>query len=164
MTPVLTTPRFATPVAAMLGRIKLRVTVDSRPFREVFPKIGKRQTDFYLFGWFSSTFDAQTNFLNLVRSDAPFNATGYANPRVDSLIDTIGAEISTYVRDAMIEEVWRIVRNDIVHVPLHQQPLAWAMWDRAGAADRRPRRSQVPLGEAREPVLQHEPLIAPQRL
>jgi peptide/nickel transport system substrate-binding protein len=116
-------------IAAMLGRIKLRVTVDSRPFREVFPKIGKRQTDFYLFGWFSSTFDAQTNFLNLVRSDAPFNATGYANPRVDSLIDTIGAEISTYVRDAMIEEVWRIVRDDIVHVPLHQQPLAWATWD-----------------------------------
>jgi peptide/nickel transport system substrate-binding protein len=116
-------------VAAMLGRVGIRVTVDARPFREVFPKIAKRQTDFYLFGWFSSTFDAQTNFLNLIRSDAPFNATGYANPRVDGLIDAIGAEVSTYARDAMIEEVWRTVRDDIVHVPLHQQPLAWAMRD-----------------------------------
>ncbi len=116
-------------VAAMLGRVGITVTVDARPFREVFPRITKRQTDFYLFGWFSSTFDAQTNFLNLVRSDAPFNATGYANPRVDGLIDAIGAEVSTYARDGMIEEVWRIVRDDIVHVPLHQQPLAWAMRD-----------------------------------
>jgi peptide/nickel transport system substrate-binding protein len=116
-------------VAAMLGRVGIKVTVNARPFREVFPKINKRQTDFYLFGWFSGTFDAQTNFLNLVRSDAPFNATGYANPLVDGLIDAIGAEVSTYARDGMIEEVWRTVRDDLVHVPLHQQPLAWAMRD-----------------------------------
>jgi peptide/nickel transport system substrate-binding protein len=89
----------------------------------------KRQTDFWLFGWFSSTFDAQTNFLNLIHSDAPFNATGYASPRLEGLIDSIGAEVSTYVRDAMIEEAWRTVRDDIVYVPLHQQPLAWAMRD-----------------------------------
>jgi peptide/nickel transport system substrate-binding protein len=116
-------------VAAMLGRIGIRVTVDSRPFREHLPKITKQQTDFWLFGWFSSTFDAQTNFLNLIRSDAPFNATGYANPRLEELIDSIGAEVSTYVRDTMIEEAWRTVRDDIVYVPLHQQPLAWAMRD-----------------------------------
>jgi peptide/nickel transport system substrate-binding protein len=116
-------------VAAMLGRVGIEVTVDSRPFREHFPKITKRQTDFYLLGWFSSTFDAQTNFLNLIRSDAPFNATGYADPRVDGLIDAIGAEITTFGRDEIIEEVWRAVRDDIIHVPLHQQPLAWAMRD-----------------------------------
>jgi peptide/nickel transport system substrate-binding protein len=36
----------------------------------------------------------------------------------------------TYARDAMIEEVWTTVRDDIVLVPLHQQVIVWAMRDR----------------------------------
>ena len=35
----------------------------------------------------------------------------------------------TYARDALIEEVWKTVRDDIVYVPLHQQVIVWAMRD-----------------------------------
>jgi peptide/nickel transport system substrate-binding protein len=35
----------------------------------------------------------------------------------------------TYARDAMIEEVWRIVLDDIVYIPLHHQLIVWAMRD-----------------------------------
>jgi peptide/nickel transport system substrate-binding protein len=65
----------------------------------------------------------------LVRSDAPYNAAGYANPRVDELIDTIETALVTYARDALIEEVWKTVRDDIVYIPLHQQVIVWAMRD-----------------------------------
>jgi peptide/nickel transport system substrate-binding protein len=36
----------------------------------------------------------------------------------------------TYARDALIEEVWKTVRADIVYVPLHHQVIVWAMRDR----------------------------------
>jgi peptide/nickel transport system substrate-binding protein len=35
----------------------------------------------------------------------------------------------TYARDAMIEEVWKIVLDDIVYIPLHHQVQVWAMRD-----------------------------------
>jgi peptide/nickel transport system substrate-binding protein len=66
----------------------------------------------------------------LIRSDAPYNAANYTNPKIDSLIDTIETALVTYARDALIEEVWRTVRDDIVYVPLHQQVIVWAMRNR----------------------------------
>jgi peptide/nickel transport system substrate-binding protein len=116
-------------VADMLGRVGIAVTVDTKPARQHFPKITGRRTDFYMLGWFTATFDAQLNFATLVRSDAPYGGTGYANPRVDELIDAIGTELSSPVRDALIEQVLRAMRDDIVYVPLHQQVLVWALRD-----------------------------------
>jgi peptide/nickel transport system substrate-binding protein len=116
-------------VADMLGRIGIAATVDATPARLHFPKITGRRTDFYLLGWFTATFDAQLTFATLVRSDAPYNATGYVDPRVDGLIGAIGTELSSAVRDALIEQVLRTVRDAVVYIPLHRQVLAWALRD-----------------------------------
>src|SRR4051812_48378764 len=94
-----------------------------------FPKVTSRRTDFYLLGWAAPTLDAQLTLATLVRGDAPFSATGYADSRVDRLIDTIGTELSSYVRDALIEQVWRAVRDDVIYVPLHRQVLVWVLRD-----------------------------------
>lgn len=44
-----------------------------------------------------------------------------ANPEIDHLIDAIRTELVTFGRDGVIEKVWKMVRADIVYVPLHQQ-------------------------------------------
>jgi peptide/nickel transport system substrate-binding protein len=116
-------------VAGMLGEIDIRVNVAARPMREHFPRIKNRETDFYMLGWGTSTYDSLFHFSYLIRSDGLYSATGYANPRVDGLIDRIATELVTYGRDAMIEEVWKAVRADIVYVPLHHQVIVWAMRD-----------------------------------
>jgi peptide/nickel transport system substrate-binding protein len=116
--------------AAMLGKVGVRVTVAARPMRQHFPMIRNRRTDFYMLGWSTITYDSLWSLSYLIRSDAPYNATGYANPQVDALIDKIGSEIVTYARDDMIEDVWKTVRDDIVYIPLHQQVIVWAMRDR----------------------------------
>ncbi len=36
-----------------------------------------------------------------------WNVGGYANPRVDELIEKIATEMVTYGRDAYLEEAWR---------------------------------------------------------
>jgi peptide/nickel transport system substrate-binding protein len=116
--------------AAMLAEIGIRVTVAARPMREHLPRINRRETDFYMLGWGTGTFDSLFHFNYLIRSDAPYNATGYTNSHVDDLIDAIETELITYGRDAMIEEVWKAVREDIVYVPLHHQVIVWALRDR----------------------------------
>jgi peptide/nickel transport system substrate-binding protein len=116
-------------VTAMLAEIGIRVTLVARPMREHLPRIKNRETDFYMLGWSTSYFDSKDQFSYLIRSDAPYNATGYANSHVDGLIDAITTEIVTYGRDVLIEEVWRTVRDDIIYVPLHHQVIVWAMRD-----------------------------------
>ena len=116
--------------AAMLGEIGIRVTVAARPMGEHRQRLRNRETDFYMLGYNNGTHDSPDSFKFLFRSDGPYNWTGYANPVVDRLIDAIATELVTYGRDAMIEKVWKTVRNDIVYVPLHHQVIVWAMSDR----------------------------------
>jgi peptide/nickel transport system substrate-binding protein len=115
--------------AAMLDQIGIRVTVAARPMREHFPMIKNRATDFYMLGWGQSAYDSLDHLNYLIRSDGDYNATGYAKPRVDDLIHAIETALVTYARDAMIEEVWKTVREDIVYIPLHHQVIVWAMRD-----------------------------------
>ena len=135
--------------AAMLGEIGIRVTVAARPMREHFPMIKNRETDFYMLGWGNRTYDSLVS-LRAISSAVmrPYNATGYANPHVDDLIDTIETALVTYARDALIEEVWKTVRDDIVYVPLHHQVIVWAMRDQLELAGRPPELSALSPGAA----------------
>ncbi len=117
-------------VAAMLGAVGIRVNVAARPMLEHQPRLKNRETDFYMLGFGTTTYDSLYVLSYVVRSDAPYNAANYFNSKVDGLIDAISTTIVTYARDAMIEEVWKMVRDNIVLVPLHQQVIVWAMRDR----------------------------------
>jgi peptide/nickel transport system substrate-binding protein len=116
-------------VAAMLGAVGIRVSVAARPMLEHQPRLKNRETDFYMLGFGTTTYDSLYILSYVVRSDAPYNAANYSNAKVDGLIDAISTATITYARDAMIEEVWTTVRDDIVLVPLHQQVIVWAMRD-----------------------------------
>ena len=112
-------------VAQQLGNIGIEVMVDAEPKNRHFQKIFDRNTDFWLLGW--AEFDSQEIFRNLYGGGSPWNATGYANPQVDELTEQIERATITYARDAFIEDVWKIVLDDIVYIPLHYQIIVWAM-------------------------------------
>jgi peptide/nickel transport system substrate-binding protein len=116
-------------VVEMLGRVGIRVELDLAPMREHVPKVRQRQTDFYMWGWATLTLDSSNSLVYLYHSDGAYSATGYADPEVDALIGQIGTELATYPRDALVEEAWRKLREEIVYVPLHHQVLVWALRD-----------------------------------
>ena len=116
-------------VAAMLHEVGIRVSVAARPMREHQPRLRNRETDLYMLGWGTTTYDSLYPLSYLIRSDAPYNATNYNNPKIDGLIDAISTAMVTYARDVMIEEVWTTVRDDVVVVPLHRQVIVRAMRD-----------------------------------
>jgi peptide/nickel transport system substrate-binding protein len=106
------------------------LNVDAQPKEIHFAKLFERRTDFYLLGYLTPSFDSALHFRELYHSRAGrWGATGYANPALDALIARIDAELGTHGRDALIEEAWRMILDDIVVIPLHRQMIVWAMRD-----------------------------------
>jgi ABC-type transport system substrate-binding protein len=56
-----------------------------------------------------------------------WNVSGYANPRVDELIEKIKTEMVTYGRDAYLEEALCIVADDLVYLPIRHGVSVYAM-------------------------------------
>jgi peptide/nickel transport system substrate-binding protein len=114
--------------AAQLERVGVRVKVDAQPMALHSRKVYNKATDFYLWGY--AGFDSEEFLMQLYYGKpSPVNATGYRNSRVDDLIERIAREPVSYIHDALLEEVWRLVRDDIVYLPLHNQMIVWAMRD-----------------------------------
>jgi peptide/nickel transport system substrate-binding protein len=123
-------PAYREPVCSTIGgslqEIGIRVDVALQPPEEIGHKLQSRATDFFYWGY-AEPFDSFWPLKDRYRSDGEFNATGYADPEVDTLIDQIEGEMVTYVRDALIEKVWLKVLGDIVYVPLYRTIYPWAL-------------------------------------
>ena len=114
-------------VAVQLGEIGIAVSVNAQPEDRHYQKVGTDESDFWLESYTAGTLDSLEVFLISIRSGGADNWSGYANPRVDQLIEELRAASLTFARDAIIEEVWRAVLDDVVFLPLHHQVVVWAM-------------------------------------
>jgi peptide/nickel transport system substrate-binding protein len=119
-------------VASMLARVGVKVNLLAETKAIFFPKVLRRDTSFYLFGWAPASLDSHNTLFALVATPGPdgrgqFNVGGYSNPKVDALIDRIATERDPGKRRAMIAQAFAIHAEDIGHIPLHQQPLVWGM-------------------------------------
>ncbi|MBM3572024.1 MAG: ABC transporter substrate-binding protein, partial [Alphaproteobacteria bacterium] len=118
-------------IVPMLARIGITVTMEARPATQTFAKFLKRDTSFFLLGFGVPTLDAEYSLRFLLHSPQGDNGTwnfgAYANPRVDALIKSADQELDAAKRNAMLAEIIKISRDDLVNVPLHHQGIAWAM-------------------------------------
>jgi peptide/nickel transport system substrate-binding protein len=119
-------------VAAMLAKIGVKINLNAETKVTYFPKILSRDTSFYLLGWTPGSYDSHNQIFAILMSPGPggrgqFNLGSYSNKRVDELGVQIAGELDQKKRDAMIAEVFKIHADDVGHIPLHQQALAWGM-------------------------------------
>ena len=119
-------------VAANLARIGVKVNLQTETKVTYFPKILSRNTSFYLLGWTAGTYDAHNPLTALMatptdKGQGQFNLGAYSNAKLDELTLKVQSETDQGKRNAMIKEAFEIHANDIGHLPLHQQALAWAM-------------------------------------
>jgi peptide/nickel transport system substrate-binding protein len=119
-------------VAANLSRIGVKINLQAETKGTYFPKILRRDTSFYLLGWTPGTYDSH-NVLNALtrcvdgKGSGQFNLGAYCNPKVDELALKIQSETDKTKRQAMISEAFKLHSDDIGHLPLHQQALAWGV-------------------------------------
>ena len=119
-------------IAANLSRINVKINLQAETKGTYFPKILRRDTSFYMLGWTPGTYDAHNAFNGLMRcvddkGSGQFNLGAYCNPKVDELIAKIQSETDKPKRAAFIAEAFKLHSDDIGHLPLHQQALAWGV-------------------------------------
>jgi peptide/nickel transport system substrate-binding protein len=119
-------------VAGMLARIGLRVRVHAQPRALYFARMPKRDTSAYMLGWGGAITDAQTTLTPVLHSPdgkgaGDFNWGGYANPKLDALIDAARIEPDPAKRRRLIADALAEHNAQIHHVPLHRQVIPWAM-------------------------------------
>ncbi len=120
----------------MLAQIGVTVNLDAKPKAQHFPLIENGETDFYMLGWGVPTYDSEYifNFLVHTRGDerGSWNGTGYSNPELDEKIVSLASETDLEARNATINEIWQVVQEEQLYIPIHHQVLNWGMTDAVG--------------------------------
>jgi peptide/nickel transport system substrate-binding protein len=119
-------------VASSLAKVGVKINLLAESKATYFQKILSRNTSFYLLGWTPGTYDAHNALTSLMatptdKGQGQFNLGSYSNPKVDELTLKIQSETDQTKRSTMIAEAFKIHADDIGHLPLHQQALAWGM-------------------------------------
>jgi peptide/nickel transport system substrate-binding protein len=95
-----------------------------------------------MLGWTPTSFDAFNALQNVMTLNPEghgiWNAGRYSNPRVEALTLQIQREIDQDKRNALIKEAFQIHQDDVGHIPLHQQFLAWGVADTVADIKQRP--------------------------
>ncbi|MFK7876203.1 MAG: ABC transporter substrate-binding protein [Paracoccaceae bacterium] len=115
----------------MLAQIGVTVNLDAKPKAQHFPLISNLETDFYMLGWGVPTYDSEYvfNFLVHGRSDkyGSWNGTRFSDDALNSKIVGLASETDLPKRNATIAEIWQVVQEQQLYIPIHHQVLNWGM-------------------------------------
>jgi peptide/nickel transport system substrate-binding protein len=132
-------------VAAFLARVGVKINLNAQPKAQYFAKVlasNNYNTSFYLLGWTPSSFDSWNVLHNITGcrdekgKGGPFNLGGYCSKEVDALAAEILKENDKTKRDDLIAQAFTILHNEVSHIPLHQQSLAWGVSDKLSLVQR----------------------------
>lgn len=117
-------------IAAMWSRIGVTAELAIESKTTYFPKVDKGETDIYMLGW--ATLPPMDGFsvlsaLLATRKDGygGNNPNGFSDARIDDLTRRAAVELDEGKRRALLTEALKITHDDVVYLPLHQQPVAW---------------------------------------
>jgi peptide/nickel transport system substrate-binding protein len=137
---------ICTAVVPMLERVGIKVTLNAQTKSLHFNKIGQAEgnnTSFYMLGWTPGSYDAYNPLQNLMTLDGTgqgaWNCGRYNNAEVEALTDQIAVTVDEAKRNELIRTAFKIHQDDVGHIPLHQQALAWGIRsDKVGKVWQRP--------------------------
>jgi peptide/nickel transport system substrate-binding protein len=123
---------ICTATVSMLARVGIRVTLNAQTRARYFAEIlaPRYQTSFYMLGWTPATYDAHNTLFNIMGTRdgtrGVFNSGGWSNAEFDRLTDEIAVETDPAKRQQLINQAMRLHREEVGHIPLHQQTVIWA--------------------------------------
>ncbi len=123
-------------VVGFLARVGIKVDLNAQPKSKYFAKVSPQNgndTSFYLLGWTPGTMDAHNVLFNLMHSfsaeknTGQFNYGRYSNARIDEITALVEQETDQAKRQALMDEAFTILQDEVGYLPLHQQPLSWGV-------------------------------------
>ena len=122
-----------TAVAQMLARIGLDVNAAGQPAAVLFPARTRGDLSMVMSGWGTLTGEAHYTLSSVGHSNDPqrrfgaFNWRGYANPKLDKLIQDAAVEIDEGKRKKLLQEANAEFMRERVSLPLVSISTAWAL-------------------------------------
>lgn len=134
-------------ITAMWSRIGVTARLNAQTVSKHFDKALAGGSDIFMLGWATLPMLDSYSVLSALlhtKSDrmGAWNPGGYSNAEIDALTQQAAVELDVEKRNAMMTEALKIARDDVAIIPLHQQPLAWAVRDGVSlplTADNKPR-------------------------
>ena len=122
-------------MVSMLTRAGFKPTLNIAPSAVQTPMRAGGRADVYMIGWANEPMlDSYSILVQMIqtRSDAAgvFNWGGWSYPAIDEKIVAASTEMDRDKRLALQTEALSMVKDEVVMLPLHQQPVAWAMTDK----------------------------------
>jgi peptide/nickel transport system substrate-binding protein len=135
-------------VVSMWARIGIKANLNAMPRATYFAKIQKYDTSAYLLGWGVPTFDALYSLQSLATTvgkegDGNFNLGRVSNPEFDKLVAAMKSEIDTRKRNDIIARALLLHNQQVMHIPLHNQVIPWAMRKNVNVVHRADNRLEV---------------------
>ncbi|MEZ5835671.1 MAG: ABC transporter substrate-binding protein [Geminicoccaceae bacterium] len=125
---------ICTAIVPMLRRVGIDVALNAQSKSLIFNKVGASQgydTSFFLLGWTPGTFDSYDVIQNIMTLDGEargtWNCGRYTNPQIERLADRIAVTIDADERVELIHRLFALHKDDVGHLPLHQQALSWGV-------------------------------------
>jgi peptide/nickel transport system substrate-binding protein len=113
--------------ADQLDKVGIDVAINFVGSDDLIAKVEMRHdSDFFQDSWDMDP-DSERLLTEFFQTDSKFNMVGYANPRVDELIEKIKVDMVTYARDAYLAEAWQIVTEDVAYLPIRHGVSVFAM-------------------------------------
>jgi len=118
--------------ASMWARIGNKANITSGPRSIINPRRVKGDFDITTLGWANEpALDAYSLLIQVVHSKSGsaglFNWANWGDQRIDALVDKSAGELDSAKRVPMLTEAMKIAKDETLFLPLHQQPMAWAI-------------------------------------
>lgn len=122
-------------IASMWAKIGVKANVGVESKTTYFPHQDNGDFDIYMLGWASlPPMDGYSVLQSLLATnDGTYggsNPNGLSDPKIDALARSASTELDEGKRVQMLKDAFRIAHDQALYLPLHQQPVAWAMSDK----------------------------------
>ncbi len=126
--------RIAEAVAKYLAKINIIAKVDVKPKSIFLQELDEGILDFYLIGWFDTTFDMGRTYFKLAHSRNPekgyggLNGVSYSDPDIDKLLEETAKIIDPAEREKALQHLNKVAMEEkVVWIPLHYQEDLYAI-------------------------------------
>jgi peptide/nickel transport system substrate-binding protein len=118
-------------ISAMLAKVGIKTNLMIEPTPRWSVRLNTNDVSLYMVGHAGLPMADSYGLLKDVvgtrtAKEGSLNAGRYSNPKFDAYLPQIASETDQARRNKLIEEAVALERNDVSHIPLHQQPITWA--------------------------------------
>ena len=122
-------------LVSMLTRVGLAPRLNIAPNAVQQVKLTNGEADMFAFGWANEPMlDSYSILLQTFQTKSEnagvFNWGGWSYPEMDNLIIAASTELDREKRLALQSAALKIVKDESIMLPFHQQPMAWATSDK----------------------------------